>query len=252
MSMLINSMAFPAPPPSYTYDPSVGHNLTPTGLVVMVYRSGTAMTPISKLSKGPILIHCHGNAEDLGTASYEAGRLSKGTGAEAVVAFDYPGYGRSGGRASEGGVLRAVEEVARWTEEHLGVGPGGTLVHGTSVGSVPAVHLLKEKEGYRGLILQSPLASGSRVLFGGNPMWGLFDSIFGDNIRKMRRVDSPTLIIHGDKDEVIDVRNAEALAAVAKTLWRKVIVKGARHNNVEYTLGEEYFEIIDDFISSVM
>ena len=70
-----------------------------------------------------------------------------------------------------------------------------------------------------------------------------------DSISKIGRVDSPVMVLHGDRDDTVPYWMAEKLYAAAndpKTLYP---IRGASHNDTVYVGGEEYLRALGDFIS---
>ena len=68
------------------------------------------------------------------------------------------------------------------------------------------------------------------------------------NLAKIAQVDAPTLIIHGQEDQLIPIENAQALykhsAAADKQL---VTISGAGHNNLLFAGQETYFAALKAF-----
>jgi len=85
-----------------------------------------------------------------------------------------------------------------------------------------------------GVILVCPLASGARVVF---PTMknGMLDQVFCPSIDKIGRVEQAVMIMHGTKDDVIDVSNGQDLYEACRShhplppVW----VDGAGHNDIE-------------------
>ena len=81
-----------------------------------------------------------------------------------------------------------------------------------------------------GLIVQSGFASIMRVAF--DLRWTLpFDKF--PNIDRIGKVDAPTFIIHGRRDEVVPFRNAEVMYERSRVKYPPFYVDGAGHNDVE-------------------
>jgi len=85
----------------------------------------------------------------------------------------------------------------------------------------------------RAVVLLAPLASTSMhvsLMFPWLPRWlhGLARSRF-DTVGKIARANCPVMIIHGDRDEVIDVAQGRAVHAAAREPKRLMIIPGGRH-----------------------
>lgn len=171
------------------------------------------------------IFYFHGNAEDLGDSlpllkEFQAAGF-------AVLAFDYRGYGRSGGRASEANVYADTRAVLAYARANLGVTPERLVVVGRSVGSGPAVELAAH-EPVAGLALISPFMSAFRVLTRVKIL--PFDRF--DNINKICRIHAPLLLFHGTADEVISYHHGQTLFAAANGPKHAVWIEGARHNDL--------------------
>ena len=165
------------------------------------------------------LLWSHGNAMDCGEILVFLQDLSLRLGVSVVV-YDYAGYGASSGRPSEASTYADIEAVHGYLNGDGGVPDEKLVVVGQSVGSGPSLWLVERHRGVRGLWLQSSLLSGLRVLapdpicslggFCGPPCaFGLCD-IF-PNLRRVRRVHCPVLIMHGTHDDVIHPSHSEEL-----------------------------------------
>lgn len=182
----------------------------------------------------PTLLYSHGNAEDIGHSMQlfeQWNALGLG-----VVAYDYPGYGLSPGRPSEKSAQNALKHL--W--DHLlqsGTPSSSIVIVGRSIGSGPSVWLAEKKQA-AGLILISPLKSVYQVAF---PLpFPLFPRDRFPSIRRMPRIDTPLLVIHGENDEVIPAHHGKALyQASAASDKNLIIIPETRHNDLFYLAEEE-------------
>lgn len=151
---------------------------------------------------GYVLLYSHGNAEDLGSVRYRIRQYAeRGYG---VAAYDYEGYGQSGGEPSEAAACRDIERVWRYLVEERGVPPESIVIYGRSVGSGPSC-FLAEKVPARALVLEAPFKSTFSVVGMG---WLPFDRF--RNIDRVAKIDLPLLIIHGTRDTVVPYSHGEA------------------------------------------
>jgi fermentation-respiration switch protein FrsA (DUF1100 family) len=182
----------------------------------------------------------HGNAEDLGDV--EPWLRAVRDAGFAVFAFDYPGYGRSGGRPSESGLYAAARTARKHLRDELGVTAARTLILGRSLGSGPAVEMATE-ERVGGLILQSAFTSVYRVLTQVRVL--PFD--YFENERKLGRVSCPVQVMHGRRDEVIPFAHGEALFAAAAGPKRFLPAPNAGHNDFLAVAGEGFWNELREF-----
>lgn len=98
----------------------------------------------------------------------------------------------------------------------------------------------------RGLILNSPLLSALRVAF--NFRWSLPGDSFC-SVDAIGAVETATLIVHGQNDEVVPFWHGIALFQAAKCAVRPLWLPTASHNDL-MTFSLTY-EILNDFVHSV-
>jgi fermentation-respiration switch protein FrsA (DUF1100 family) len=187
------------------------------------------------------VLYAHGNAEDLGQVAPWLEEL-RGAGF-AVLAFDYRGYGMStGGPPSAAGATSDMEVVYHHAVETLKIPPSRLVLYGRSVGSGPATDLAARVP-IGGLVLESAFVSAFRVLTRVSLL--PFDRFH--NLRHIRRVHAPVLVIHGTADEVIPVSHGRRLYDAASQPKQALWVDGAHHNDVPYVAGARYWSALTTF-----
>lgn len=173
----------------------------------------------------------HGNAVDLGRTRFFLLYISWKLRVN-VVGYDYSGYGHSSGKATAHGALQDI--VACWEDatEVEKIDPKTIILYGQSVGTGPTVYLARKlKTQIRGCILQCPFLSGMRVLRPGLKHWPCWADIYS-NIKHVRKIEVPVLIIHGLKDEVVPVEQGQKLFDLCKFPLEPLWVD-ACHDDVE-------------------
>jgi fermentation-respiration switch protein FrsA (DUF1100 family) len=182
----------------------------------------------------------HGNAEDLGDLEPLLQRLRDA--GFAVFAFDYPGYGLSGGRPSEASTYASARAARAYLRDELKVPAQQTILYGRSLGGGPALEMATE-ERVAGVVLQSTFTSIFRVL----TQRRMFPFDFYENERKIATLRCPVLIMHGRNDEVIPFAHGEALFAAAGAQKHSLWVSGATHNDFIATAGRGYWDAWRNF-----
>jgi len=185
----------------------------------------------------PTLLFFHGNGEIV--ADYD--ELAPFYRRQGVNFFpvDYRGYGHSTGVPTVSAMMRdchAVYAFARqWLPEMGYHGP--LMVMGRSLGSASALELAAAYPGeIAALIVESGFAYAGPLLqlLGVNLAAIGFQEMAGfRNVDKIRAYAGPTLIIHAEHDQIIPMRDGQALydasAAMDKTLLK---IHQANHNDI--------------------
>jgi pimeloyl-ACP methyl ester carboxylesterase len=196
----------------------------------------------------PAVLFLHGNAGNISHRTPIArGLLRQGL---SVLLLEYRGYGGSEGSPTEEGIYLDAIAGHEFLVEAVG-DPERIVVLGRSMGGAVAARLAAERAP-GGLILESAFTSlydMARALYPFLPGF-LFRRIRGrfDTLKELRRVSSPTLVVHGAEDEVVPIRmGRELFQAIrgAGSQWMEV--PGASHNDVFWVGGEEYFRGVGAF-----
>ena len=224
------------------YHPNYGSRRAPTGLQKIRAADGNdiAVLHLPNPSARFTLWFFHGNAETLG--DLEPFLLALRERGFAVVAFDYPGYGQSGGAPNEATVNAAARAVRDYLHTELKVPAARVLIYGRSLGGGPATQMARE-ETPAGLVLQSTFVSVFRVV----TRWRVLPFDQFQNLQKVPQVKCPVLVMHGENDEVIPFRQGEALFAAANEPKRSLWVPGARHNDFTEVAGDRYWAALREF-----
>jgi len=137
------------------------------------------------------LLYSHGNAEDLGLQMDYIETLAEETQTN-VFCYEYVGYSLSriaGEQPSEEGCIRSIDAAWRYCTGVLKIPPEQIVLYGRSIGTGPSVDLASRQtvekcdaspQNVGGVLLQSPLESGARVVAG--PNTSFFGYILGLDI----------------------------------------------------------------------
>jgi pimeloyl-ACP methyl ester carboxylesterase len=146
------------------------------------------------------VLFSHGNAADCGSMQTAYVELCQRIGVN-VFAYDYTGYGSSSGTPSEAATYADIEAAYDFlVSSGVCTEPDRQIVlYGQSVGSGPSVKLASSKKRpVRAMVLHSPIMSGLRVIMENRGPLCCCDPF--PNIRRIRHVTAPVLVIHGDAD----------------------------------------------------
>ena len=215
---VVNAAMFHPPRPPYGTDLPGLETIGPADAPVAVVWS-----PVPGAKKA--VLFAHGNAEDL---RFVRGRVERFNRLGwSVLAYDYPGYGRTPGEPTEKSVYAAAETAFRNLVEERGFAEGDVVVCGYSIGSGPACYLA-ERHDVGGLLLFAPFKSAIRVVTGVRIL--PIDPF--PNLARVPRTRCPVLVFHGTADRVIPFSHGRAVAAAAGERGRFVPVPGASHEAV--------------------
>lgn len=171
------------------------------------------------------ILYSHGNGEDLGNV-LPVLEMIHALGF-AVYAYDYRGYGASGGSANVEGVLLDVEAAYAHVTGPLGVSPDRLILWGRSVGGGPTVHLAAMHPA-AAMVLEATFTSAFCVMTHRAIL--PFDRLC--NLKLLADIRLPVLFIHGRRDRVVPFSHGPRLfAGAAEPKWH-VWVDEAGHNDL--------------------
>jgi pimeloyl-ACP methyl ester carboxylesterase len=190
------------------------------------------------------ILFSHGNAEDLNTLASSLVDL-KNMGFS-VFAYDYHGYGTSGGRANEQNAYEDENAAYEYLVQVLHIPSNRIIAFGRSLGGAMAIDLAARTT-LAGLVVESSFLSAYRVVthFPILP----FDKF--KNLDKIKNVHCPTLVIHGRRDQVVAFWHGERLFELANNPKMNLWVDGAGHNDVPEIAGSKYVSALQTFRDSL-
>jgi len=168
---------------------------------------------------------------------------------QSFLTFDYPGYGRSPGTPSEASVYASARAAYSYITKERGYRPDKIISYGCSMGGAVAIELVQQSA-VACLITESTFTNTwamAKHLYPYLPVWQFLPKRF-ENDRKVRTIQVPILIIHGDKDPIVPVRMASELAQEATAPTKVILVPGADHINSLEVGSTSLQSTIRDFI----
>ncbi|MGB3508408.1 MAG: alpha/beta hydrolase [Microcoleaceae cyanobacterium] len=190
------------------------------------------------------ILYSHGNAEDLGEILPRLRDL-RNIGFS-IFSYDYQGYGTSQGRPSVKGAYQDINAAYKYLTQQLGIPANQIIVYGRSVGGGPSVDLASRKP-VAGLVIESSFTTTFRVLTR-IPIYP-FDKF--PSIDKIKNVNCPVLVMHGNADRVIPFSHGQQLFATANQPKLSFWVEGAGHIDLLEVAGEEYVKVMGEFVRFV-
>jgi fermentation-respiration switch protein FrsA (DUF1100 family) len=194
-----------------------------------------------------VTLHLHGNA---GNVTHRSGtaEVIRAAGSS-VLLLDYRGYGKSEGTPSESGLHQDASTAYDWLRSQ-GHSPSHIVIHGESIGTSMAA-ALASRQPCAGVILEAPFPSARAVAARVLPFLGPLLISGLNTLDRVRELEVPLLVIHGDRDEVIDYDLGRAVfesGPEPKTMWT---VEGAGHNDLYYVAGAEFPARLRAFYSTL-
>lgn len=229
--MELNSIFFPAPPPSYDAQSFK------SSMVWLPNSSTRSAIPCLYLrchkGSSKVLVYFHGNAEDVGLAYGLMDHL-RTTLAVHVLAVEYPGYGIYPGQASAQRLIEDAGQVFSYLTTIGGLDSHDILLFGRSIGTGPATYLASEHR-VGALVLMSGYTSIRSVVRGFVGSLGqYFVAERFNNLSLMPKVVCPTFLIHGQKDTLIPFQNSQSLHELCGGPCSLLLPKDMDHNMFDF------------------
>eukprot|EP00916_Digyalum_oweni_P006302 GHVL01010875.1.p1 GENE.GHVL01010875.1~~GHVL01010875.1.p1 ORF type:complete len:378 (+),score=75.65 GHVL01010875.1:96-1229(+) len=245
MDGVINSILFPAPPSSYTFEDF------PKELIWIPKNIDFKNKWPEHCEKIPaiflrcpsarfVIYFCHGNAEDIGRCYHFCNILRRQFQVH-VMAIEYPGYGLAPGETTAENVIQNVLSGFNFIINCLKWPLDGIKIMGRSIGTGPALFLASQYN-VSGLILVSPFLSIRDVANDNLPFSKyIIKERFPNNVR-IRQVSSPTLIIHGHADVLIPQYHGQTLFEKCSAVRKKLVSPLDMEHNSNLFRKKEAFE----------
>lgn len=169
-----------------------------------------------------------------------------------VFIIDYRQYGRSEGKVSEQGTYIDARAALAYLHSRKEINREKIIFFGRSLGSAVAVELaLNEK--CCALILETPFTSileMGKKLYPFLPLSLLLKTKY-DSLAKIGNIKVPILVMHGDKDDLVPFEHGKRLYDMANEPKEFYTIPGAGHNDTHIVGGDEYFDVISNFVNKL-
>lgn len=194
----------------------------------------------------PVLLYLHGARWNVSGSSGRMRRMHDL--GFAVLAVDYRGFGRSSATLpSEETALEDARAAWDWIATHHPAQP--RYIFGHSLGGAIAIDLAAQVNDESGTIVDGTFTSMLDVVgsfkWGWLPLSGFITQRF-ESVRKVARIGSPLLVVHGSEDKLIPVSLGRKLYEAAQEPKRFVLVQGGSHHNTNSLGHAQYREAIAD------
>jgi alpha-beta hydrolase superfamily lysophospholipase len=173
------------------------------------------------------------------------------------VAADYRGYGQSEGVPTLTHLVQDGHAILREVKMELSkrVSRNDLWIMGRSLGSIAAIELASQyQDGIRGLLIESGFPSVVRIMIHlGISSQGLeLRRIDQECLEMIKKIFLPTLIIHGEKDTLVPIKEARDIFSHLGTDKKELlIIPSANHNDIMFVGFRKYFDAIQQFIERI-
>ena len=196
--------------------------------------------------EAPVVIMCHGFHSSKDNPITTRALTQKLVERElSVFRFDFTGHGESQGDINEITPLAGLDDLksAIKTLNERKIAP-----YGSSFGGYVAL-LYVSNHPVLALVLKAPVSNWSKVQISSDRGSKFREEVKDINIyQQAKNIEAPTLIIHGDKDDVVPIEQSQklikALGSKIKTLE---IIRGANHDIRGQNLEKTNTKIADFF-----
>ncbi len=200
----------------------------------------------SEKVKRTLIIFFHGNAGNLYSRFDNAGTLYEMN--SNVLLVSYRGYANSTGKPSEKGIYLDGEAAIKYATDTLGYSENEIVIFGRSLGTTVAVHNSQNRN-FKGTVLVTPLTSGKAMAkaMGLNSLKFIAGNSY-NSLEKINELQSPLLIIHGTKDNVVPYYMGIELYKSYNGIKEMVTIQNGGHNNLQEIDSLKFFGAIEKFI----
>ena len=192
----------------------------------------------------PVLLYLHGARWNVAGSSPRIRRLHEL--GFSVLAIDYRGFGKSTqDLPSES--MAAEDARAAWDWLAAQHPKAQRYIFGHSLGGAIAIDLAAQVSDERGVMVEGTFTSipdvASTMKWGWLPLGPLITQRF-DSERKVTRIGSPLLVVHGSEDRLILPALGRKLYEAARGPKEFVLVQGGSHHNTNSVGQPQYREAI--------
>ena len=198
---------------------------------------------------GPVLLYLHGARWNVEGSAPRIKRMQEL--GFSVLAVDYRGFGKSTpGLPSEDMAYEDARAAWDWLASKFPQRP--RYIFGHSLGGAIAIDLAAQVPDERGVIVEGTFTSipdvASTMKWGWLPVGPLITQRF-EAVKKVAKVGSPLLVVHGDSDNLIKSELGRKLYEAAQGRKRFLLIEGGSHFSTMSMGAAKYREALADLFS---
>ncbi len=187
------------------------------------------------------MLVCQGNAGNISYRGPSLLRFREHLHCSMLI-FDYPGYGKSGGKPSESSCYDAAAAALKWLADVKYVSNKNVILYGESLGGGVAVEMAKRHD-CRALVLMKTftnLPSVAQRMYRWLPVKWLMRTQF-DSLSKIGEVHAPVFIASAERDTLVPFEMGKQLYEAARQPKAFFPLIGQDHND----------QVPDEFLSNL-
>tara|TARA_Y100001958_G_scaffold5217_1_gene3253 strand:- start:73 stop:789 length:717 start_codon:yes stop_codon:yes gene_type:complete len=192
------------------------------------------------------LLFFHGNAGSLENRIHKLNRFGEMKINFLIIAWR--GFSGNKGKPSEKGLYEDGQSAIQWLLEK-GLNEKDIIIYGESLGTGIATHLSQNKD-FAGVILETPFTSmvdAAKTFYPYIPVNLLLKDKF-KNEDKVKNINSPILIMHGEVDQIVPFAMGKRIFEIANEPKFSYFTK---HDNHMMEYDENLLKALNSFLKSL-
>jgi len=217
------------------------------GIYVPAGATRASAAPAPEGANAPTVLFFYGNGGCMTRCADVIDLMSNRLGCN-VLLVDYPGYGMSGGNASETNCYAAANAALDWLLAQKDIDQGRIVYVGDSLGAAVAIDLANRRPPEKLITIGAftSMSAEARHLLPWLPTSLMLAYRF-DNIGKIKNITCPVLLLHGTQDTDVPCGMARELAAAAR--HSTLILASGNHNTITSRISPAWNDV-DAFLRS--
>ena len=151
--------------------------------------------------KNKTILYFHGNAGDLTNRVHKLNELSKLN--INILLISWRGFSGNPGKPTEKNLYNDARKSVEWLNK-TGIENKNIILYGESLGTGVATELGQDNS-FSGIVLESPftsVADAAKIYYPYLPVDLLIKDRY-DSLKKIKNINTPILVMHGKKDDVV-------------------------------------------------
>ena len=198
------------------------------------------------LKRYKTILFFHGNAGSLENRIHKLNHFREMEVNFLIIAWR--GFSGNKGKPSEKGLYEDGQSAINWLLDK-GIKEDDIVIYGESLGTGISTHLAQNKN-FAGIILETPFTSmvdAAKVYYPYIPVGLLLKDKF-DNKSKIKNINSPVLIMHGQADQIVPFSMGKEIYKIANEPKYSYFTK---HDNHMMEYDENLIKALNSFLKSL-